>query len=265
MNNRNHRKLLILDGDTAFIGGYNIGLEYQGEGKLGHWRDDMVRVRGSGSISAEKRFVLDWNFAAKDHIKVEDYAPTKPGSGKASLQVVSGGPDTDAKPIEELYVKMITSAKEYAYIQTPYFVPSEAVIAALVAAAKSGVEVRVMMPSKPDHPFVYWASLFNAGEVLQSGVRIHQFKKEGFIHAKVLVMDDAVASIGSANFDRRSFELNFETNAVVYDKEFAQKVKSAYIDDIAHWCTELTLEEYQKRSRGVKFKESISRLYTPIA
>jgi len=265
MNNRNHRKLLILDGDTAFIGGYNIGLEYQGEGKLGHWRDDMVRVRGSGSISAEKRFVLDWNFAAKDHIKVEDYAPTKPGSGKAILQVVSGGPDTDAKPIEEQYVKMITSAKEYVYIQTPYFVPSEAVIAALVAAAKSGVEVRVMMPSKPDHPFVYWASLFNAGEVLQSRVRIHQFKKEGFIHAKVLVMDDAVASIGSANFDRRSFELNFETNAVVYDKEFAQKVKSAYIDDIAHWCTELTLEEYQKRSRGVKFKESISRLYTPIA
>jgi cardiolipin synthase len=265
INNRNHRKLMVVDGDTAFIGGTNIGVEYRGEGPLGYWRDDMVRIRGSGAISVEKRFVLDWNFAAKDQLKVEDYAPTRPGSGKSSLQIVSGGPDHVSIKIEELYVKMITSARQYVYIQTPYFVPGEAVTAALVTAAKSGVDVRVMMPSKPDHPFIYWASLFNAGEMLRSKVRVHQFTKEGFIHAKVLVMDDLVASVGSANFDRRSLELNFESNAVIYDKELALKVKSAYLDDLEHRCTELTAEDYLKRSWVVKFKEDVSRLYGPIA
>jgi len=265
INNRNHRKLLIVDGDTAFIGGTNIGVEYQGDGPLGYWRDDMVRIRGSGAISVEKRFVLDWDFAAKDNIKVEDYAPTRPGKGKISLQVCSGGPDHLSRQIEELYVKMITTAKEYVYIQTPYFVPSESVTTALVTAAKSGVDVRVMMPSKPDHPFIYWASLFNAGDLLRARVRIHQFTKEGFIHAKVLVSDDLVASIGSANFDHRSLELNFESNAVIYDMELAQKVKAAYLYDIEHWCTELTTEKYLERSWQVKAKEDISRLYGPIA
>ena len=265
INNRNHRKLLVADGDTAFIGGCNIGVEYRGEGPLGHWRDDMVRIRGSGAISVEERIVIDWNFAAKDNLKVEDYAPTRPGNGKISLQVVSGGPDTAARHIEEQYVKMITTAKSYIYIQTPYFVPSEAVTSALVVAAKSGVDVRVMMPSKPDHPFIYWASFFNAGHMLRSNVRIHQVNKDGFIHAKVVVMDDSVASIGSANFDNRSLGLNFESNAVVYDKEFAQKVKAAYLYDIEHWCTELTDGQYRKRSKWVKFKEDISRLYGPIA
>ena len=265
INNRNHRKLFVADGDTAFIGGCNIGVEYRGEGPLGHWRDDMVRIRGSGAISVEKRLLLDWNFAAKDQMKVEDYAPTRAGKGKANLQIVSGGPDKKVRHIEEQYVKMITTAKEYVYIQTPYFVPSEAVTAALVVAAKSGVDVRVMMPSKPDHPFIYWASFFHAGHMLRSSVRIHQVKKEGFIHAKVVVTDDSVASIGSANFDNRSLGLNFESNAVVYDKDFAKKVKSAYLYDIEHWCTELTEEQYAKRSKWVKFKEDISRLYGPIA
>jgi cardiolipin synthase A/B len=265
INNRNHRKLLIVDGDTAFIGGTNIGLEYQSGGPLGYWRDDMVRIRGSGVISVEKRFVLDWDFAAKDTIKVEDYAPTQPGNGRISLQIVSGGPDHLSRPIEEQYVKMITTAKEYVYIQTPYFVPSESVTTALVTAAKSGVDVRVMMPSKPDHPFIYWASLFNAGDLLRAKVRIHQFTNQGFIHAKVVVMDDSVASIGSANFDHRSLELNFESNAVIYDKELAQKVKTAYLYDVENWCTELTIEKYLERSWQVKVKEDISRLYSPIA
>jgi len=265
INNRNHRKLMIIDGDTAFLGGTNIGVEYRGEGPLGYWRDDFVRIRGSGAISVEKQFVLDWNFAAKDEVNIEDYAPTRPGSGSTSLQIVSGGPDNASRQIEEQYVKMITAARQYVYIQTPYLVPSEAVISALVTAAKSGVDVRIMMPSKPDHVFIYWASLYNAGDLLRSNVRIHQFSKEGFIHAKVLVADDLVSSVGSANFDRRSLELNFESNAVVYGKEFAEKVKAAYLYDVEHWCTELTKEKYQERSLLVKLREDVSRLYGPIA
>jgi len=265
MNNRNHRKLMVIDGNTAFLGGTNIGVEYKGQGPLGYWRDDHVRIRGSGAISVEKRFVLDWNFAAGDKLKIEDYAPTRPGSGTTSLQIVSGGPDQASHQIEEQYVKMITSARSYVYIQTPYFVPSEAVASALVTAAKSGVDVRIMMPSIPDHVFVYWASLYNAGDLLRGGIRVFQFSKKGFIHAKVLVADDEVASVGSANFDRRSSELNFESNAVIYGKEIAQKVKAAYVHDLDNWCTELTEEIYSKRSFYVKIKEDISRLYGPIA
>jgi cardiolipin synthase len=265
MNNRNHRKIFVFDGDVSLVGGYNIGKEYAGRGPLGYWRDCMVRIVGSGSLTAEQRFILDWNFAAKGQLDLEKYAPTEPGKGKVGLQIVSGGPDTDDKPLEEQYIKMITSAKNYVYIQTPYLVPGEAVNAALVNAAKAGLDVRVMIPSKPDHPFVYWASLQNAGDLMTAGVRVHQFQKDGFIHAKVVIVDDLMASIGSGNLDRRSFELNFETNAMVYDPELVAKVKSAFIDDIAKHCTELTPEAYAKRSRGVKMKESIGRLYTPIA
>jgi len=224
-----------------------------------------VRIEGSGSITAEQRFILDWNFAADDHLDLVKYAPTVPGKGKVGLQIVSGGPDTTDKPVEEQYVKMITSAKSYVYVQTPYLVPGEAVTAALVTAAKSGLDVRVMIPSKPDHPFVYWASLQNAGELLNAGVRVHQFNKNGFIHAKVVIVDDLMASVGSGNLDRRSFELNFETNAMVYGPELVANIKSAYIDDIAKNCIELTADAYSKRSRKVKIKESIGRLYTPIA
>ncbi|HTY46707.1 MAG TPA: cardiolipin synthase [Methanomassiliicoccales archaeon] len=265
INNRNHRKLLVVDGDVAFVGGYNIGKEYIGEGKLGYWRDCMLRVKGSGAISVEQRFVQDWNFASRDELHIEDYAPTTPGNGSVGLQIVSGGPDTDAKPIEEQYLKTIMSAREYLYIQTPYFVPSEAIMAALVAAAGSGVDVRVMIPSKPDHPFVYWATLYYAGQALSNGVRVHQFRKDGFVHAKTMVSDDRVASIGSANFDIRSFELNFETNGVVYGREVASRVKSAYLEDVEKRCKELTPAEYQKRSLIVRFMEAISRLYTPVA
>ena len=265
INNRNHRKIFVFDGNVSLVGGYNIGKEYAGQGPLGYWRDCMVRIEGSGTISAEQRFILDWDFAAKDQLEIERYAPSKPGNGRVVLQIVSCGPDTTDKPIEEQYIKMIASAKDYVYIQTPYLVPGEAMTAALVNAAKCGVDVRVMIPSKPDHPFVYWASLENAGELLKARIRVHQFHKDGFIHAKVVIVDDLMVSIGSANLDRRSFELNFETNAMVYDPELVAMVKSAYIDDIAKHCTELTKEEYDKRPGKVKRKEAIGRLYTPIA
>ncbi len=265
INNRNHRKLLVVDGDVAFVGGYNIGREYRGEGSLGYWRDGMVRIKGTGAIGVEQRFVQDWNFAARDELHIKDYAPAATGKGSASVQVVSDGPDTEARPIEEQYLKTIMSARDYVYIQTPYFVPSEAIMAALVAAARSGVDVRVMIPSKPDHPFVYWTTLYYAGKALGNGVRVHQFTDEGFVHAKMLVCDDRVASIGSANFDIRSLELNFETNGIVYDARLAKEIRDAFVEDVEKRCDELTLDEYAKRSEFTRFMEAIGRLYTPVA
>jgi len=268
INNRNHRKFLIVDGETGICSGFNVGIEYIGQGPLGRWRDDAVVLRGGAAITLEARFVQDWNFASKDDIKgnimITPYLPDGEGRGKSPVQIVSGGPDTEHSPIKLHYVKMISMATKKIYIQTPYFVPEEPILAALEMAAQSGVDVRLMIPCKPDHPFVFWASTFNAGYLLKSGVKVYKFNR-GFIHAKICVIDDQVASVGSANFDMRSFELNFETNAVIYDAEVARAIGKEFLKDVAENSDQMTLEEYSARSTLVKLKEAISRLYTPIA
>ena len=272
INNRNHRKILTMDGETGFCGGFNIGVEYLGKGPMGDWRDGAVLVKGAGCIGLESRFIQDWNFAAKDDLHIEDYCLNMSeeylsgvgGPGRAAVQIVSSGPDTEFNPIEQQYLKMISEAKRSIRIQTPYFVPDEPVLSSLRVAALSGVDVQIMIPFRPDHPFVYWATLHYVGTLLKSGVRVFQFSP-GFVHAKTLVIDDQVASVGSANFDVRSFELNFETNAVVYDAFFASEMTRLFQEDVRSHCAELTMEHYAKRSNWVKFMESISRLYTPIA
>ncbi len=221
-------------------------------------------MRGGAAITLEARFIQDWNFASKDDIMITPYLPETEGRGKSPVQIVSGGPDTEHSPIKLHYVKMISSAKKKIYIQTPYFVPEESILAALEMAAQSGVEVHLMIPCKPDHPFVFWASTFNAAYLLKSGVLVHKFRP-GFIHAKICVIDDQVASVGSANFDMRSFELNFETNAVIYDAEVARTIGEKFLKDVAEHSEQMTLKEYSARGPLVKLKEAISRLYTPIA
>ena len=264
INNRNHRKLMIVDGGEGFCSGFNVGIEYTGRGPLGPWRDGAVFIKGGAAIALEARFIQDWNFAANDRIMITPYLPDAPGQGKSPIQIVSGGPDTAYNPIQQHYVKMISSAKRKVYVQTPYFVPDESITTALRLAAQSGVEVHLMIPCKPDHPFVFWASTFNAGELLSSGVHVHKFTP-GFIHAKICVVDDEVASVGSANFDVRSFELNFETNAVIYDADVALAVGQKFLEDVASHSDPLTAESYAKRGNWIKFKEAISRLYSPIA
>ena len=264
INNRNHRKLLIVDGEMGICSGFNVGIEYTGRGRFGPWRDDAVVMRGGAAITLEARFIQDWNFASKDDIMITPYLPETDGRGKSPVQIVSGGPDTEHSPIKLHYVKMIASATKKIYIQTPYFVPEESILAALEMAAQSGVEVRLMIPCKPDHPFVFWASTFNAAYLLKSGVLVYKFNP-GFIHAKICVIDDQVASVGSANFDMRSFELNFETNAVIYDAVLAKTIGEKFLRDVAEHSDQMTLKEYSARGTLVKLKEAVARLYTPIA
>lgn len=264
-NNRNHRKLLVVDGETGICSGFNVGIEYIGRGPLGVWRDDAVVMRGGAAITIETRFIQDWNFASKDSTLITPYLPAEgDGPGKSVVQIVSGGPDTEHSPIKLHYVKMISSATKKIYIQTPYFVPEEPILAALEMAAQSGVEVRLMIPCKPDHPFVFWASTFNAGNLLKSGVLVYKFAP-GFIHAKICVIDDQVASVGSANPDKRSFELNFETNAVIYDAKLAVTIGEKFLKDVTENSDQMTLEQYSARGTLVRLKEAIARLYTPIA
>jgi len=178
------------------------------------------------------------------------------------MQVVSSGPDTEWQHIKNGYVKMIVTAKKYIYLQTPYFIPDDTLLDTLKIAALSGVDVRIMIPDKPDHMFVYWATLSNMGELLRAGAKVYIYQK-GFIHAKTLIADDAIASVGTANFDSRSFRLNFEVNAFIYDEQKTKELRTTFEEDI-QVSKELTLEDYQKRSLLIKIKESISRLLSPI-
>ncbi|MEI6841127.1 MAG: cardiolipin synthase [Methanomicrobiales archaeon] len=264
VNYRNHRKIAVIDGETAFIGGFNIGDDYLGlDKRWGYWRDAAVRIKGTGALIAQMRFFLDWNYASVDKISVDDrYFHQSALPNGIPIQIVSGGPDTRWNPVKESYLKMINSAVETIYIQSPYFIPDESITDALRIAAMSGIDVRVMIPCKPDHMFVYWASHSYVEQLLDSGVKAYTYDN-GFLHAKTIVIDGTVSSVGSANWDVRSFKLNFETNAIIYDEKVAEEFKQAYLDDLAY-CTELTPEWYAGRSGYFKIRSSISRLFSPI-
>ncbi|HLR15740.1 MAG TPA: cardiolipin synthase [Bacillota bacterium] len=265
LNYRNHRKLAIIDGHVGYIGGFNVGDEYLGlDEKFGYWRDTHLRTKGEVVHSLQNRFILDWNQASKEHgIHYEQrFFPEFLQIGDVGAQIVSSGPDTEGQQIKKAYVKMINSAEKYVYLQTPYFIPDDTVRDALRIAVESGVDVRIMVPDKPDHIFVYWATLSNVGELLKAGAKVFIYSN-GFVHAKTLVVDDAIASVGTANIDHRSFRLNFEVNAFIYDEKTTANLRKAFENDI-QVSEELTYEQYQERSIIIKIKESVSRLISPV-
>ncbi|WP_042460601.1 cardiolipin synthase [Neobacillus dielmonensis] len=265
MNFRNHRKLVIIDGKIGYVGGFNVGDEYLGlNERFGYWRDTHLRIQGTAVDALQTRFILDWNQASRkyDISYVPNLFPKDVPHGDVGIQIVTSGPDSELEQIKNGYIKMILSAKKRIYIQTPYFIPDASILDALKIASLSGVEVNIMIPDKPDHPFVYWATLFHIGRMLEIGARVFIYKK-GFIHAKTIVVDKEMASVGTANIDFRSFRLNFEVNAFLYDQSLADKLASIFIND-CHDCKLLTLQEYKSRSLWIRFKESISRLLSPI-
>ena len=178
------------------------------------------------------------------------------------MQIVSSGPDAEIEHIKNSYLKMINGAKHSVLIQTPYFIPDASVFEAIRLACLSGIDVRIMIPNKPDHAFVYWATLSYIGELLKVGAKVYVYDN-GFIHAKTLIIDSLVASVGTANIDYRSFRLNFEVNAFMYDETIATALVQTFEHDL-NVSRELTLKEYQSRSLIIRFKEAISRLLSPI-
>lgn len=265
INYRNHRKICIIDGKESFVGGLNIGDEYIGlSKKFGYWRDTHLKIVGSAISSLQWRFLLDWRFATgqKEINMCQTYVIDVENLGKTGIQIVSSGPDSKWPSIKDGYLKMISNAKEKVFIETPYFIPDDSILEALRLAGLSGLDVRVMIPCKPDHIFVYWASMSYIGELLQAGVKFYTYEK-GFLHSKVVLMDDFVSSVGTANLDIRSFQLNFEVNAFVYDEGVNLKLTDKFLNDL-QYCKEITLEDYNKRSGIVKIKESFSRLLSPI-
>ncbi|NYV66244.1 cardiolipin synthase [Bacillus sp. Gen3] len=264
VNFRNHRKLAIIDGNIGYIGGFNIGDEYLGLNKrFGYWRDTHLKITGKAVYAMQTRFILDWNQASSKEIRYEGrYFPDIPSIGYTDVQIVSSGPDSEWEQIKNGYIKMINSAKKYIFMQTPYFIPDDSLLNAIKIAILSGVDVRLMIPNKPDHMFVYWATYSYVGELLKTGAKVYIYDN-GFIHAKMLVVDGKIATVGTANIDNRSFRLNFEVNAFLYSHHISKKLEKIYMDDMGK-SKELTLEEYLLRPKWIRFKESISRLLSPI-
>lgn len=265
LNYRNHRKLVIIDGKIGYLGGFNIGDEYLGlNKKFGYWRDTHLRITGSAVYEIQMRFILDWNQASDRHdiAYSPNLFPSIETKGQTGMQIVSSGPDSEWEQIKYGYIKMITSAKKSIWIQTPYFIPDASLLDALKIAVLSGKDVRIMIPNKPDHPFVYWATYDHIGEILKTGAKVYIYEN-GFIHAKTIIVDGKISSVGTANIDVRSFRLNFEVNAFIYDKEVAKTLEESFYKDLTV-CRELTFEEYKKRPLKIRLKESISRLLSPI-
>lgn len=265
LNYRNHRKIVVIDGRIGYIGGFNVGDEYLGlYKKFGYWRDTHLRIEGSALHPLQTRFILDWNQASEkqDIEYAERYFPIIPRKGSVGMQIVSSGPDSEWEQIKNGYLKMIFMAQKYIYIQTPYFIPDVSFLDALRIACLSGVDVRIMIPNKPDHMFVYWATYSNIGKLLLAGAKVYIYEN-GFIHSKQIVVDDELSTVGTANIDVRSFKLNFEINAFIYDREKSHELAEIFEQDM-QLSTELTYEMYLHRSRAIKLKESVSRLLSPI-
>ncbi len=269
-NNRNHRKIGVIDGKIAYCGGFNIGDEYLGKGPLGHWRDTAVRISGDAVKPLQVRFQMDWEYATGGEMcpkeRLQDYYGTTeyPSTGDARILTVSGGPDVaDFNPVRMEYLELIRNAKRSVYIHSPYFIPNDSLQDALSVAAANGVDVKVIIPDKPDHMFVYWCNISCAYSVMGNGVRVFMYN-DGFVHSKTMVVDGELCSVGSANFDDRSLVLNFETNAVILSKDIGKRMDDAFAEDLKR-CTEYTREDYENINGYQALKVAVSRMFSGLS
>lgn len=267
INFRNHRKIVVIDGKIGYIGGINIGDEYLGlKEKISPWRDTHLKITGSSVYSLQLRFLEDWLYASKkddDFTDIEKYfmPMDKSTEGDTAVQIVPSGPDTKGEEIKHCLIKMINSAEKSVCIQTPYFIPDEPFIEALQTAAMSGVEVIIQIPALPDKYYVYKATMSFVADVIDYGVKIYLYP--GFLHAKMMVIDDTCCTIGTANIDMRSFSLNFEINSFMYGREITARCAQIFNRDL-ELCTFLNKEKYNSRSSFTKIQEDIFRLLSPL-
>ncbi len=279
LNYRLHRKIAVIDGKIGYIGGNNIGDEYVGQSKFGYWRDTHLRVEGDFVLGLQGLFFDDffavlhrnehsykWEYMKRSEIykreeNFKGYFPKTEITEYLPMQLAYSGPESPLYSIELLFIKMISFAKERIYISTPYFIPSEGTLSALKTAILSGVDVRIIFPARYDHPVVGHASMTYLGEILELGGRVYLYNREKFAHNKAMVVDGKMFTMGTANFDVRSFFLNYECNAVVYDEYLASRMDGLFFSDMED-SVEFTLEDYQSRPRSTFMKESFFRVFS---
>ncbi len=263
LNYRNHRKIVVIDGKYGFVGGINVGNEYLGlNEKLGFWRDTHLKLKGDSVRRLQKIFLKDWAFTTGKLIADKRYYPDIEDYGSSKVQIAESGPDTSWESIKHVYFKMITLASDRLWITSPYFVPDEGIKQALISAAFSGIDVKLIIPSNPDHYLVYWATRDNLGDFLKAGVKIYTYKK-GFIHSKLMICDNNIASVGTANMDIRSFDMNYEVNGIIYDEAVVSLLEKSYLNDLKY-CKRIYLNEYNDRSIMSKILDSIGRVFSPL-
>lgn len=263
LNYRNHRKIVVIDGKVGYTGGINIGDEYIGKNKkFGYWRDTHIRVEGTSVYMLQMIFLTDWYYNTKEVLLIERFFPKLNYKGNCMMQIVASGPDSDWESIHYAYFYAICQAKKSIYIETPYFIPDESLLKALKCAALSGVELIILFPKIADHKIVNTASYSYFEEILESGGKVYLYDK-GFLHSKVIIIDDFMASTGSANMDLRSFKLNFEVNAFVYDESIIKEIKNNFFEDLNN-SQELDKDKFKNRNVVNKIKESVYRLFSPL-
>lgn len=264
LNYRNHRKIVTIDERIGYIGGFNVGDEYIGRySRFGYWRDTHLRIVGSAVADLKMRFLQDWSFVRGEPESAQCEVTAHPSErGDAFCQLVYSGPDTPLANIKLSMLKMIASADDVIFIQTPYFIPDQSIFEALVLALQQGVEVNLMIPNRPDHPVVFPATMSFAGALLRAGANVYRYEN-GFLHSKVMIIDDYVALVGSCNVDERSFSLNFEASELIYSPKINAALKRAFQEDI-QVSTLLTPSVYASRSIMLKIKEPICRLFAPL-
>ncbi len=258
VNYRNHRKIVVIDGKIGYIGGMNIADRYLTPA----WRDTHLRVEGKAVLGMQSAFLIDWCSSGKSLTSDKVYFPNLPIMNENLMQIVTGGPISPWRTLLQATIHIISNAKEYVFIQTPYFLPTEGLLQVMQMAALGGIDVRLMIPARSDVRFVNTAAQSYFDDIMKAGVKIYAMEP-AFLHAKVMVSDDFVSVVGSANMDFRSFEHNFEVNAYVYDASFALKIKDTFIND-QEKCTLISLKEWRKRPIIRKFKESVTRMFSPL-
>lgn len=263
VNYRNHRKILIVDGEIAFTGGLNIADRYMhGTKNLGAWRDTHLMLKGGAATSMQVIFMADWYFVFKEILKGENYFKSfHPGSGKY-VQIVSSGPDSDWESIGQAYFAAIASATKKVYISTPYLIPTPEISTAMKAAALGGIDIRILLPQHSDAITPKWSTDSYIEELLEAGVKIY-FYQSGFTHSKLVIVDGVFSSVGSANLDFRSLETNFEMNAMVFDESIAEELEQQFLDDLKQ-SRQIELDEWRQRHWSRKAKESFARLLSPM-
>ena len=266
INHRNHRKMVIIDGKIGYLGGMNIGKEYVGGDKrITPWADRHLRIIGNSVNSIQLQFFLDYLFVSKEKIDFEDlnivskFFNVDANQGDKIIQIVASGPDYKESNIRNSYLKMINNAKESIIIETPYLIPDESILTALKLAADSGVKIKIIIPGVPDKKAVYLATLSYARELKDKGIEIYKYN--GFMHSKLMIVDDDIVNIGSANMDRRSFNLNFEINSIIYDKEFNKRNRKIVEEEIRN---SVLLSNEKRIGLVSKCLERIVRLFAPI-
>ena len=261
LNFRNHRKLVVVDGAVAFIGGHNVGVEYLGERPpLSPWRDTHIRVEGPAVARLQFTFLEDWYWATRHLPNLHRSDERLPEN--MHCQVIAPGPADPQETCSLFFVAAIGAARTRLWITTPYLVPDEAVSAALRLAVLRGVDVRILIPNRPDHRVVFAASTLYAHEMVRAGIRVFRYGP-GFLHQKVMLIDDAAAAVGSANLDNRSFRLNFELTLLTVDRQFACDVEAMLNDDFAQ-SVEVVTAEFRCAGAARRLAMQIARLFAPI-